>query len=162
MWYSCHSWYSSLMSTRRFSIFSRLQICFPRHRRRTWIAGSLSTASLYTNRHTQIFREIAALKTEHRTSLHRCLGLLVCLCETLRFALRLSDGICRVTLYSVCRSSSSAMKQASCTRRFALTICSLSRRRLLTNTASLRDGGSGNEIGTRRRIYMEKVFNLHS
>lgn len=33
------------MSTRRFSIFSKLQICLPRHRRRTWMAGSLSTAS---------------------------------------------------------------------------------------------------------------------
>lgn len=61
----------------------------------------------------------------------------VSVCETLRFALRLSEGICRVTLYSVCRSSSSAMKQASCTRRFALTICSLKRLRLLTNTTSL-------------------------
>lgn len=65
----------------------------------------------------------------------------VCLCgsETLRFALRLSEGICSVTLYSVCLSSSSEMKQASCTRRFALTICSLNRRRLLTSTTSLVD-----------------------
>lgn len=67
--------------------------------------------------------------------MHMCHCL--CVCETLRFALRLSEGICRVTLYSVCRSSSSAMKQASCTRRFALTICSLKRLRLLTNTTSL-------------------------
>lgn len=73
--------------------------------------------------------------------LHAFVTLFVCVClcvyETLRFALRLSEGICRVTLYSVCRSSSSAMKQASCTRRFALTICSLKRLRLLTNTTSL-------------------------
>lgn len=61
--------------------------------------------------------------------------------ETLRFALRLSDGICRVTLYSVWRSSSSEMKHASCTRRFALTICSLSLRRLLTKTTSLGEDG---------------------
>lgn len=57
--------------------------------------------------------------------------------QTLRLAFRLSDGICRVTLYSVCRSSSSEIKLASCTKRFARTICSLNRRRLLTNTASL-------------------------
>lgn len=69
--------------------------------------------------------------------------------ETLRFALRLSDGICKVTLYSVCRSSSSAMKQASCTRRFARTICSLRRRRLLTNSTSL-DGGGEEKGGGRQ------------
>ncbi|TNN58784.1 hypothetical protein EYF80_031029 [Liparis tanakae] len=50
------------------------------------------------------------------------------------------------------------MKQASCTRRFALTICSLNRRRLLTNTASLEEEGAGKKgrgrrggNGTRRR-----------
>jgi len=79
-----------------------------------------------------------------------CVCVCVCVRKTLRFALRLSEGICRVTLYSVCRSSSSEMKQASCTRRFALTICSLNRRRLLTNTASLEEEGAGKK-GRRRR-----------
>lgn len=115
------------MSTRRFSIFSRLQICFPRHRRRTWIAGSLSTASLCTYGHAGVRRY-----RENFTITYVCVRR-----RTLRLAFRLSDGICRVTLYSVCRSSSSAIKLASCTKRFARTICSLNRRRLLTNTTSL-------------------------
>lgn len=66
---------------------------------------------------------------------------------TLRLAFRLSDGICRVTLYSVCRSSSSEIKLASCTKRFARTICSLKRRRLLTSTTSLTE-----PRGKRRRL----------
>ena len=87
---------------------------------------------------------------------------LIFMCETLRFALRLSAGICRVTLYSVWRSSSSEMKQASCTRRFALTICSLSLRRLLTNTASLRDRRWKISRGEMEKRREDENVNLHN
>lgn len=56
---------------------------------------------------------------------------------TFLLALRLAAGICRVTLYSVFLSSSSAMKLASCTNRLAFTICSRSFRKLRVSTASL-------------------------
>lgn len=102
-----------------------------------WFTEHCIPLHTHKHTHTHVFRELAVLNTEEKKSVYKCLR--ICVCETLRFALRLSDGICRVTLYSVCRSSSSAMKQASCTSRFALTICSLNRRRLLTNTASLKE-----------------------
>lgn len=41
------------MSTSLFSIFSRAQICFPLPLRRTWMAGSLSTASRYEEKQTE-------------------------------------------------------------------------------------------------------------
>lgn len=56
---------------------------------------------------------------------------------TFLLALRLAAGICRVTLYSVFLSSSSAMKLASCTSRLAFTICSRSFRKLRVSIASL-------------------------
>lgn len=112
---------------------------------------------LKNTRRQHVFREFTVLKAGCA-----CERASTCLCggETLRLALRLSDGICRVTLYSVCRSSSSAIKQASCTRRFALTICSLNRRRLLTNTTSLmedgrkREGNRGEKTGIERRCFV--------
>lgn len=64
----------------------------------------------------------------------------MCCCRrflTFLLALRFAAGICRVTLYSVLLSSSSAMKLASCTSRLARTICSLSFRKLRVSTTSL-------------------------
>lgn len=95
----------------------------------------------YTHTHNA-YRDLVALNQQHASIFYIIfmhVYVCLCVCKTLRFALRLSEGICRVTLYSVCLSSSSEMKQASCTRRFALTICSLNRRRLLTSTTSLVD-----------------------
>ena len=43
------------MSTRRFSIFSRVQICLARPFLLTCTAGSLSTASRYTHTHTHTY-----------------------------------------------------------------------------------------------------------